>query len=94
MLAIDKIQDGNGCPLKYFVLTIVDEVIEACTEVTDCGGRSMNTMSHKKELQACRKRLCKIDKILYKLEFSIAKKAYKEGKYAVVALKTEISLVV
>ena len=47
----------------------------------------MNTMSHKKELQACRKRLCKIDKILYKLEFSIAKKAYKEGKYAVVALK-------
>lgn len=47
----------------------------------------MNTMSRKKELQACRKRLCKIDKILYKLEFSIAKKAYKEGKYAVVALK-------
>lgn len=47
----------------------------------------MNTMSHKKELQAYRESLCKTGKILYKLEFSIAKKAYKEGKYAVVALK-------
>lgn len=35
LLAIDKIQDSDGCPLKYFVLTIVDGVIEACTEVTE-----------------------------------------------------------
>ena len=35
LLAISKIQDGDKCPLKYFVLTIVDGVVKACTEVTE-----------------------------------------------------------
>lgn len=33
LLAISKIQDGDKCPLKYFILTIVDEVVKTCTEV-------------------------------------------------------------
>lgn len=35
LLAISKIQDGDGCPSKYFVLTIVDGIVKACTEVTE-----------------------------------------------------------
>lgn len=35
LLAISKIQDGDKCQLKYFVLTIVDGVVKACMEVTE-----------------------------------------------------------